>query len=471
MTTSNRKPIIDIKTPKKGYPLPNLKNPLQTDVQRIIKSFEKIDADIHELDSDKLDQTGGRISGNIGRTAHEKGCFVGGYNNLGNSSHYTNPIFAVGDHYLPNGKDLNNFYGIGFGSGVSSFIPYISYHSWGLYVAAEGVARVFLDGNKGNIYAEADAYVQGGKKKVATEEYADQKFLPLKGGTLKGDLKLNNNAIRFTGEKTDKAVIRHEHISGGASAFSFYLDDDYNDYFRWLKRLYNNNTTYEAMSLKSDGLRVDGKKVATEEYADQKFLPLEGGALTGDLKIITGEDKSASFQLLEKENYGFELVYAGGSNVTHFRTYDAKSEPVDFMTVARGSNKPDFKDIPTVDGKKVATEEYADQKFLPLDGGTLKGDLKLNNNAIRFTGEKTDKAFIRHEHISGGVSAFSFYLDDDYNDYFRWLKRLSTSNTAYEAMSLKNDGLRVDGKKVAMQSEIDALKKELAALKALITKG
>lgn len=266
MTTSNRKSIIDIKTPNKSYPLPNLKNPLQTDVQRIIKSFEKIDADIHELDSHKLDQTGGRISGNIGRTAHDKGCFVGGYNNLGSSSSYTNPIFSIGDNYLPNETDLNDFYGIGFSSGVSSFIPYISYHSWGLYVAASGVARVFLDGNKGNIYAEADAYVQGGKKKVATEEYADQKFLPLDGGNLKGDL-----------------------------------------------------------------------------------------------KITTGSNQDAHFKLFETDNHGFELLYAGAdSNVTHFRTYNTTSTPVDFMTVSRGSKKPDFKDTPTVKGKKVAMQSEID---------------------------------------------------------------------------------------------------------------
>ena len=91
---------------------------------------------------------------NIQRTQHHTGHLEGGYNNIGGSETKTNPIFTIGSSYNPNEGTLSNMYGVGYSKGDSSFLPTGS--NWGLYTAAAGVARVFLDGGNGRIYFDGD---------------------------------------------------------------------------------------------------------------------------------------------------------------------------------------------------------------------------------------------------------------------------------------------------------------------------
>ena len=53
----------------------------------------------------KLPLAGGVMSGNIGRSAHNKGYLVGGYNNVGASASATNPIFTIGTSLPSSGND------------------------------------------------------------------------------------------------------------------------------------------------------------------------------------------------------------------------------------------------------------------------------------------------------------------------------------------------------------------------------
>ena len=91
---------------------------------------------------------------NIQRTQHHTGHLEGGYNNIGGSETKTNPIFTIGSSFNPNEGTLSNMYGVGYSKGDSSFLPTGS--NWGLYTAAAGVARVFLDGGNGRIYFDGD---------------------------------------------------------------------------------------------------------------------------------------------------------------------------------------------------------------------------------------------------------------------------------------------------------------------------
>ena len=93
------------------------------------------------------------MSGNIGRNAHNKGYLVGGYNNVGTSATATNPIFTIGTSYLPAVTTLGNMYGIGYTRGDASFMGIASGSGWGMYVASDGDARVWLDGSTGDIVA------------------------------------------------------------------------------------------------------------------------------------------------------------------------------------------------------------------------------------------------------------------------------------------------------------------------------
>lgn len=88
------------------------------------------------------------------RASHNSGYLVGGYNNVGGSEGQTSPIYGIGTSYLPNNTDLGNMYGIGFTSSAS-FLP-SGNSGWGLYVAANGSARVFLDASAGRVISTGD---------------------------------------------------------------------------------------------------------------------------------------------------------------------------------------------------------------------------------------------------------------------------------------------------------------------------
>jgi hypothetical protein len=89
------------------------------------------------------------VNGWIGRSAHNNGGLCGSYNNVGENSQKTNPIYVIGSDYKPNENDLNDMYGIGYSHTNTSFINSDSGGGWGMYVAADGDARIFLNGGTG----------------------------------------------------------------------------------------------------------------------------------------------------------------------------------------------------------------------------------------------------------------------------------------------------------------------------------
>ena len=114
------------------------------------------------LATNALPKAGGTVTGdvqfntgaNIHRGTYSSGFLVGGHNNIGSTATKTNPIYAIGTSYQPSDTSLSNMYGIGFADGSNHPISSISSvlgTGWGLYVAADGDARIGLDGSTGNI--------------------------------------------------------------------------------------------------------------------------------------------------------------------------------------------------------------------------------------------------------------------------------------------------------------------------------
>ena len=103
------------------------------------------------LRSDTADTASGKITMTTGiaRNNHNTGYLEGSYNNVGNNGNATNPIYVIGSSYVPSTTSLSNMYGIGYSRGDSSFIPQTSSSHWGMYVAADGDARIFLNGTNG----------------------------------------------------------------------------------------------------------------------------------------------------------------------------------------------------------------------------------------------------------------------------------------------------------------------------------
>jgi len=114
------------------------------------------------------------VEGWYGREENEKGGLMGGYNNDATNSNYTNPIYIIGSAYKPNATTLNNMYGIGYCNGSASFLNGTDLGTtpaskWGMYVASDGNARIFLNAGegighfKGRVYA-ADFYENSDRK-------------------------------------------------------------------------------------------------------------------------------------------------------------------------------------------------------------------------------------------------------------------------------------------------------------------
>lgn len=102
-------------------------------------------------------------TGVIQRHESNAGYLVGSYNHAGANQGQTNPIYTIGSNYKPALTTLGNMYGVGFSDGGNaSFLNSTDLGTnptgWGLYVAAAGVARHFLNGNNGISYQSGVAY-------------------------------------------------------------------------------------------------------------------------------------------------------------------------------------------------------------------------------------------------------------------------------------------------------------------------
>lgn len=89
--------------------------------------------------------------GPIRRGSHHSGFLEGSYNNIGGNATKSNPIYTIGSSYNPSDAALGNMYGVGYSNVSASFISgSLAYGDWGFYVAADGDARIFLDGTNGH---------------------------------------------------------------------------------------------------------------------------------------------------------------------------------------------------------------------------------------------------------------------------------------------------------------------------------
>ena len=93
------------------------------------------------------------------RSDHHSGHLEGSYNNVGANGSKTNPIYTIGSGYNPASTTLSNMYGIGYADGAASFISGTAFSGWGMYVAADGDARVFLSGANGTVASTGQHYV------------------------------------------------------------------------------------------------------------------------------------------------------------------------------------------------------------------------------------------------------------------------------------------------------------------------
>lgn len=122
-----------------------------------IRSFGGKKVHIANTEYDALNVGGGVQSRRFTRHTAHTGHLEGSYNNVGGNGLNTNPIYTIGSSYNPDSTNLSTMYGIGYTTSSASFLPWVTGAAgWGMYVAAAGVATIFLDANAGKIWAQGD---------------------------------------------------------------------------------------------------------------------------------------------------------------------------------------------------------------------------------------------------------------------------------------------------------------------------
>ena len=104
----------------------------------------------------------------LGRRAHHTGHLVGSYNSVGANGAKSNPIYTIGSSYNPTDAALSNMYGIGYCNVSASFISFSGASDWGMYVAADGDARVWLDGSNGTISCTGNVVAYASDQRLKT---------------------------------------------------------------------------------------------------------------------------------------------------------------------------------------------------------------------------------------------------------------------------------------------------------------
>ena len=200
----------------------------------------------------------------IGRTSHSNGYLVGSYNSVGPNDARTNPIYTIGSNYMPSDTSLGDMYGIGYTH--NNFTSILS-GGWGMYVAADGDARIGLNGshghikNTGHIYCGGTVHLSGSGSQGIRSATGNYGTVQTTGGGNGG----------WEGYSIDG---RYVFMSADSNQCGIYNDVD-NEWMIYCERnanvrLYDNG--YEKLQISSPcefsgGLRIWGYE-ATIDYTD-----------------------------------------------------------------------------------------------------------------------------------------------------------------------------------------------------------
>ena len=114
---------------------------------------------------------------------------------------------------------------------------------------------------------------------------------------------------------------------------------------------------------------IDNKKIATEEFANNKFLPLAGGTMTGVILM----NNNVIIQSKNSSGTAKRLIGKGSNNVTYIGDTDGHmylySDATDIIHVRNGTNYTIYDSY-----------NFNPGNYLPLAGGNMSGNILFNNN-------------------------------------------------------------------------------------------
>ena len=224
------------------------------------------------------------------RSDHHSGHLEGSYNNVGPNSQKSNPIYTIGSSYNPNDAALNNMYGIGYSHGDASFCP--SGAGWGLYVAADGDRRLYLDASNGRLFLGAQ----------------DTRYLSDCTGQY-GSVQINGQGQNsWEGFSIDgRAVFMHD----GGTSTGIYNDVDN----EWLFYAIHNGSSYmyhnnsNKIEATSGGAQINGSLTATGNVTAYSDARLKTNVNTiNDALSIVGKLRGVSFDWKESGKHSIGLI-------------------------------------------------------------------------------------------------------------------------------------------------------------------
>jgi hypothetical protein len=236
----------------------------------------------------------------IGRRAHNTGHLVGSYNSVGANSPYTNPIYTIGSSYNPAVSTLSNMYGVGYSHPNASFINFTGASGWGMYVAADGDARVWLDGSSGQVSAKGYMYAPRYYDYDNTTYYLD----PNGTSNLYG-LTVNQT---ITGNISGQA--RALRIEGfGSSEFTFYQSSGtFEGFSGWHNYLISNH---------GNGSNYYNTTIAMPFWGPPRYSRRENNTYRGPYEFWTSERTIvSSYDITAPTYYDSDTGYYGNFNST-----------------------------------------------------------------------------------------------------------------------------------------------------------
>lgn len=219
-------------------------------------------------------------------------------------------------------------------------------------------------------------------KKIATEEFANNKFLPLAGGTMTGNIILNNNII-IQAKSSSNSLKR---LIGRDTSNVVYLGDSDN-----YIRIYSNDTN---LYHNRNGVNYDIWDASNFKPSD--YLPLTGGILTGALTIslssvapiILNNTNASATEISQTLRIGGKSKgYFGYTTSTGVFMQNATSSIIcvkDNGAYYGTSANTLTKLLTSADLSSYATQSWCNSKFAPLD----RFNSSTGYTTIKITGQE-----------------------------------------------------------------------------------
>jgi hypothetical protein len=322
-----------------------------------------------QSDSRYFLKTGGDIIGAVNVQSISSPFVPVSGEDLTNKSYVDSSIAAInsqGEYLRTDGGQLTGNVDIGQNKITSSHVP----------VSPEDMA------NK----AYVDSVTTGG----VTETQADLKYLKLTGGTMVGDIDMGGNSILSTSIPiNDNELVNKGYVDSTATFTEGQADMKY---LQLVGGTLNGNVDMGANHIRSSSIPllnsdltnkayVDSIDTFSETQSDLKYLQLTGGTMTGD--IIMGTSRIISSVIPTQAGDVVNKAYVDNIDTISEDLADNRYLQLSGGELTgnlnMGQNKVTSSAVP-IAGDDLINVNYVDSNYLGLDGGTLTGALTLHGD-------------------------------------------------------------------------------------------